>query len=291
MLLLTATTATSQKVKYKDGQVFVDKEHKFDFTATEDDSDKTKLTSYVLTDVQGQVIFSLTDSTLVFEQNPNETKQRSAYHAYLCDAPSINRKALMPFNPVMGYDKQRIKDLEKAGFFAGQEMTDEIFDATLERQNAEYIEVIIGGINETNVNRTKNYELSEKAFGPLLEREPGTINVVQVAGNKNKYVIKDGDTEVGSFIVTDPDSYKPGALVRNHKEEHIGQVTLYREPAAQAGSTRTFRYSLHPFIWGRNALEENFKWFDERVSSTSSPKSTRARLERVAKYMAEEGIL
>lgn len=290
LALLVFTNVNAQKVKFKDGQVLVDKVHKYDFVKIDAKETKSELDHYILSDLEGNVILSMTDTTFYFDQLPNELSPRGAYHAYAVNAPSAGLAGVMPYNPVMGYPKQRINDLDKVGFFKDSQLDQKKFDDFLEKQNADYLKTMDAEREQTNTSRLENYNLTREKLGDLMEREPGTISVTININQKNGYVIRDGNTVVGTYLVISPDSYKPGLLVYNNVGEEIASGTIFKEPETVNGLEQ-YKYGLKLYAYGKNDLDENFKWFYERVKSTGTQNSISDKLEEMATFLINEGFL
>ena len=290
VVLLVSANVSAQKVKYKDGQVLVNKVHAFDFVKIDAKENKSELDHYILSDLDGNVIMTMTDTTFYFDQLPNELSPRGAYHAYAINAPAAGLTGVMPYNPVMGYPKQRIGDLDKVGFFKDSQLDQTKLDGFLERQNADYLNTMDEEREETNTNRKENYNLTKEKIGALMEREPGSIAVTININQKNGYVIRDGNTVVGTYLVISPDSYKPGLLVYNSAGEEIASGTIFKEPETVNGLGQ-YKYGLKLYAYGKNDLDENFKWFYERVKSTGTQYSISEKLEQMATFLINEGFL
>ena len=288
--LLITSTLYAQKVKLKDGEVLVNKVHKFNFVEIKNEKDKNELSQYVLSDLDRNVILSMTDTTFNFERLPNELEPRGAYHAYILAAPSINLKETMPYHPIMSYADRRIKDLNKVGFFKNSAMDSEIFYKFLEKQNPAYLKTMNEELVQTNSNRRDNYKLTVEKIGALVERRPGVISVTIDINRKNGYIIGDGKIFVGKYLVTGADSYKPGILVFNGSGEEIAAGNIYTEPETINGLPK-YKYGLKLYAYGKNIMEKNFKWFYENVKSTGTQKSIQQKLEEMAKFLINEGFL
>ena len=290
ILVMTASVSFGQKVKYKDGQVFVDKVHQFDFMEIDADDNTSDLKQYALKDLSGKEVLTLTDTAFYYEKLPNELVSRKAFEAYALGAPSLGMKKVMPYNPIMNYPKQRIQDLDKIGFFSDFEMTQKRFDEFLEKQYPESLKKKYEELEAANTNRKKNYALSEEKFGGLLERNPGNISVVTNIKQSNGYVIKDGETVVGEFRITDKDSYKPGVLVLNSKGEQIALGTIFRDAVTERGVPQ-YKYGLKLYAYGMNELEENYKWFYTNVRTGAPVESVHDKLEVMANFLINEGFM
>lgn len=293
LLIFTITTAinlNAQNVKYKDGKVLVDKEHKFDFNQIAKDDDNTDLKQYALTDLDGNVVLSLTDTAFYFEQLPNEQSSRKAFEAYALTAPSLSLTAVMPYYPIMNYPKQRINDLKKIGFFEDLVLNQDRYNEFLKKQNPESLEKRYEELTASNINRKANYKITEEKIGPLLARKPGKISVTININTKNGYNISDGKKIIGEFVITDKDSYKPGVRVMKSDGEQIAQGEIYRDPETEMGLSQ-YKYSLKLYARGMNNLEENFKWFYVRAKSQGTQESTTDKLINMANYLVNEGFL
>ena len=290
LLTFAGTSTLAQKVQYKKGKVYVDKELKFDFVEVDGKENNSKLNSYLLKDLDGKTVFAMTDTAFYYEQLPHEISKRKAYEAYNCSAPAQGLQGVIPYFPVMGYPKQRIQDLQKAGYFKTLSFDETIFQAFLDRQSPGYLAEQIEEIDAINESRMSNYTLTEAAFGPLFEREPQEPGVVINIEMPGSYLLKEGNILVGKFNLKTKGSNNHVFEVTNRAGDVIGEVNIFQTPVTQSG-LQQFRYNLKPFIFGTDNAEENYRWFYERVKSTGSPESTNHRLEQVARYLVNEGLI
>ena len=287
--LLLIQTAFAQKVKLKDEKVYVDKEHKYNFIESENKSNGS-LSSYELTTLDGKIILGLKDTIIYFSQLLFELSPRPGYELYHCVAPQQSLSALMPYNPVMGYPKQRIKDLKKVGFFKSGEMSEEAFNDFIERQYPKYVSENIEEIHKISAQREKNYQTTKELFGEFIERHPKTPQVVININKPKSYILKEGNTVLGKFNLEVEGSNNNRYGLINHHGTKIGEVNIFKTPAT-AGSVAIYKYNLKPFILGQSNDEENYIWFNERTSNTSSAKSTNFKLEKIANYLVSRGMM
>lgn len=291
LIVTSVIILKAQKVKYKDEQVLVDKEHKFDFVKMENDENKSELEHYYLKDLGGNKILTLTDTVFYYSQLPNEKQERKAYEAYICSAPSLGLKAIMPFNKIMNYPKQRILDLKNIGFFSDFEFTEERFTQFIEKQRPEVITNRLEEIEMTNARRIKNYELTEEMFEPLMERKPSKINVFINIKNAGSFVIQEGtDIIIGEINLKEKGSNNYAYEITNHNDTVIAQVNIFQTPVTEMGVSK-YRYNVKPFVFGQENSKENYKWFYNLVEKVGSQKSTSFKLERIANYLISEGLL
>jgi hypothetical protein len=290
IFLLILSNLNAQKVKYDNGEIFVDKTHKFNFTESDNKETKSKLSKHDLTDIEGNLILSMIDTTYYFEQLPNEMEPREAYHAYVLSAPQLNLNEIMPYFPVFGYAKQRVMDLKKVGFFENETINKEMFYKFLEYQNPEYLKTLNEELNQTNTNRKTNYKLTEEKIGPLLERTPGEISVIINFKQNNGYLINDGNKLVGKFLVADPQSYKPSVLVYNSLNKEIAVGEIFTQPETINGLPK-YKYFLKLHVYGQNNIDKNLKWFYENARSIGGQSSITEKLENIAKFLVNEGFL
>ncbi len=288
LALFSLSYANAQKLKLKDGKVMIDKVHRYDLVKTKADK-KGKLEKYELIDLEGQIVLSLIDTIYNYEQLPNEKMPREAYHQYKVISPTAGLTATIPYNPIMRYGKQRLKDLKKVGFFKDHIMDEEKFNAFVEKQIYFVPKTEHEKLLETNDNRKKNYKLTLEKIGPLTERKPGNISLEKITG-KSKYHIKDGITTVGQFILTDTDSYRPGVLVYNGEDENIASGTIYVNPEI-VNKTPKFKYDLRLNAYGKNDLEKNYKRFFHWGSNHKKPNTIYEKLEVMAQFLIHEGFL
>jgi hypothetical protein len=289
--LLVNTELSAQKVKYKKGQIFLDKELKFEFVEINKEENSSKLKHYVLKDLEGNTILSLRDTAFHYTQLANETSPRTAFEAYEVSVPSKGFKGVMPYIPVMNYAKQRFKDLEKIGFFKSLEFDEDNFNAFLERQGLQVLENNLKEIEDTNANRILNYEKTKEVFGPLLERDPASVSVVININEPNGYLIKEGKgLLVGKFRQMAKGTNNHSFEVINKEGVKIGEVNIFQNPTTVMG-LQQYKYNLKPFILGKSNSEENYKWFYDNVGRTGVAKSTNFKLEQIAVYLVNQGMI
>jgi hypothetical protein len=296
LLFILYTNSEAQKVKYKNEQVLVNKEHKFDFVQIENGEPESGLKQYSLKDLEGNIVLTLTDTIFYYTKLPNETVKRKAYEAYNCSAPQLGLNAIIPFNNVMNYPKQRINDLKKVGFFKDFELTEKRFNDFVKKQGPKAIDKEFENIEKINTNRLVNYELSKEKTALLQIRVPGKVtverNINPVKGYKNSsgYIIKDGATKIGEFILVEKDSYKPSVVVMNNDKVKIAHGEIIKKPIKQMGLEK-YLYSLKVLAYKNHHLEKNFKKFSTRAKSMGSQESIQEKLEKMAVFLVNEGLL
>ena len=280
----------AQKVQFKKGQIFVDKELKFELVEVESEDKSSKLKNYFLKDLEGNDVFTMTDTSICYTQLPNERSGRPAFDAYRCAAPMAGLEGVKIFLPVMGFGKQRIKDLEKAGFFKTLAMDEATFDAFLGSKSQEYLAQKMEEVEEQNKSRLANYILTEQTYGPLLERDPKEPDVVINTASPGSYKIQEGNLDIANVNLREEGSNNNAYDIVNHNGVVIGHINIFQKPVTRGG-TQQYRYNVKPFILGTGNDEENYKWFYEKAEAGEPIKSTTYRIGQVAKYLVAEGML
>jgi hypothetical protein len=280
----------AQKVQFKKGQIFVDKELKFELVEVENKDKSSNLNDYFLKDLDGNDVFAMRVTPICYEQLPNETSCRPAFEAYRCTAPAAGFEGDKIFLPVMGFGKQRIKDLEKAGFFKTLEFDQGIFDAFIGSKSRDYISQKVEEVKEQDKVRLANYKLTEATFGPLLERDPKEPDVVINTASPGSFKIQEGNLDIANVNLREEGSNNHAYDIVNHNGDIIGHINIFQKPVDQNGSQK-YRYNVKPLILGEGTDEQNYKWFYEKAEPGTPVKSTTYRIEQVARYMVMQGML
>lgn len=290
VIILFAVDVQAQKVQFKKGQVLVDKELKYELVEVEGEGKSSNLKDYFLKDLDGNDVFTMKVTPICYAQLPNETSCRPAFQAYRCTAPAAELEGDKIYLPVMGFGKQRIKELEKAGFFKSSTMDEAAFNAFIGSKAQEYLNEKMEEVKEQDKARQANYKLTEEAFGPLLERDPKVPDVVINTASPGSFKIQEGNLDVASVNLREEGSNNTAYDIVNYNGDIIGHINIFAKPVTQNGSEK-YRYNVKPFILGEGNDDENYKWFYEKAEPGTPVKSTTYKIEQVAKYLVMEGML
>lgn len=195
-VMLVGTPLYGQKVKYKKGQVSVDKKHMYNMDEEQSKDSRSKMKSYYLRDLSGNTLLTMKDTTFYLEKLPHEEVPRKGFEAYRIDAEGLS--SLILFNPIMNYGKQRVKDLSKVEFFKKGTFDESIFNAFIERQFPENLNKTMEEYAAKNETRVKNNQLVVEAFGSLVKRAPGDVQVRK--GNSGALEIKESGEVLGTIV-------------------------------------------------------------------------------------------
>lgn len=270
--LMAMTSSFGQKVKLKKGMVLVDKQEQFKFEKTKDGKLlKGTIPHYMLSDLEGNPILVLTDTLVNFTQIPSETEPRRAYRTYVCTNPKNNKSTVVAMPRALNARKIYIKDLKDLGFFKSGEMTDEIYEGLVQKQDLEWVENWKIHLDSTNVNRVRNYELVKEKLGEPTKRKPRKISV---SGGQ----IKDGLTVVGKFLMKKKGrgSYAHIYRLEDAKGKEIGQAALF--VTESRGNTKVFS-------------DDVFKTFDYKTKRDGTSMTTDEKLQVLAEYLIIQGYL
>ena len=280
----------AQKVQFKKGQVFVDKELKFELVEVKSEDKSRQLHDYYLKDLDGNDVFTMKVMPICYEQLPNETSCRPAFEAYRCAAPAAGLEGDKIYLPVVGFGKQRIKDLEKAGFFKSMTFDQSVFDAFIGSKSKDYVAEKVDKVKEQDKVRLANYNLTVEAFGPLLERDAKEPDVVINTASPGSFKIQEGNLDIANVNLREEGSHNDAYDIVNHNGEIIGHINIFHKPVTQGGSSK-YQYNVKPFILGEGNDEENYKWFYEKAEAGTPVKSTTYKITQIAKYLVMEGML
>lgn len=214
----------SQKVKYKNNAVYIDKEHSFDFIKTQKAGlMETEYANFLLKDKKGNIKLAFGDTLLYYSQNPNEKSPRAAIKLMTVHSPEINRTQIIPRIISITIRKLIVHQLKKGDFFSTGVITEKNFDAFLELQNMKHYKDWVIKIDTTSQQRTKNYELSADKFGPLIEREPTGIYI------NDDFEIYENKIQLGKIVPEKKGSYAQIFVIINNDKRRIGHVTIFQK--------------------------------------------------------------
>lgn len=291
IILFVSSDLISQKVKYKKGKVLVNKEHKYNFEKLENKDSKRTLDSYILKDLNGNAVMSLTDTVFYLEQLPNETNPRIGYEAYKCESGDGNFFSVIPYVPIIGYPKQRVKDLTKVGFFANGNFNQEIFEKFIDRQYPDQVGKGIERLSELNENRINNYQSSVDLLGELLERDPHKPFVVINTKKSGDYLIKEGGQLLAKVNLREKGSHNHSYTILNHNDVKLGEINIFQNPETK-NLVERMKYNVKLFALDNKNSPDSFKWFYEKVSSVGPPTSSvQTKIVNIANYLVENGFL
>ena len=234
---------------------------------------------------------SLIDTVFYLDQLPNETSPRIGYEAYKCMSGDGSFIDVIPYIPVMGYQKQRVKDLSKAGFFSNGSFNQDIFDKFIERQSPDKIKEEFERLTALNQNRINNYQLSVDLLEELRERDPLKPDVVININKTGNYLIKEGGLLLAKINLKNKGSGNHSYAILNHNSDQLGEINIFQNPETKNG-LKQMKYNVKLFAIGKNNSQENYIWFYERVRSVGiQNSSTHSKLLEIATYLVDNGFL
>ena len=288
-ILLSQPDLVAQKVKYKKGKVYVNKEHRYNFNKIEDQN-KT-LDSYVLKNLNDTIVLSIVDTAFYLYKLPHEIGQRIGYEAYKCTAHKDNLVGVFPYSPVMGYPKQRVKDLSKVGFFSSGEFTEATFNQFIEKQYPDQISIELERLNLLNKERVINYNLSVELLDSLKERKPSTPVVTINIHKPGGFVIRESNTILAEINLITKGSNNHSYSVVNHNLVELAEINIFQNPQIISGLNQ-IKYNVKLLALGTDNSESNYKWFSKLLKNVGSQNpSTHSKMTEIAKYLVVNGFL
>lgn len=253
----------SQKVKFDDDIVLVDKVKKYDFIRTKKGG-LTDLSNAILKDLAGNEILILKDTSLYYDKLPHEYKNRVAVFTNYFDAPKLGKVVLVPGIISYNIRKDIVKALEEFGFFKTDLLDEEMFTKLVNKFEARTFEKTRKEIDTINIDRFIVSALIEKTFGPLIERTP----------DKPQYwseKIYDGKLEVGRFEPDVSGSYSSIFKIINKKGNNVANLSII------PGDSKASVYSVVP------GDEKRRHWIFFKSTYNTPPTK-----EDIFRYMFEE---
>ena len=244
----------AQKVSYKKWTISVNKKAQYKV-------DKTKkgglvgLSNFALRTIQGEDILVIKDTAFYLEQLPNELKPRVSFWAYEVTSPDLKKTTIVPIIGALNFGKKLMKDLQGLNFFNEGSLTESIYDEYVNLQKAEDVPIKLSSIDTLNILRKENYDLTEKMFGPLLKRNPGSMSV-------RSMTIKEGTKSIGSLKLNKKGSYAHTYKVINNEGNVIGGFTII-----QGEGRANVRLMVDEGNW-----DEKRKWFYHKDDVTLEQK-------------------
>lgn len=268
---LVCDMAIGQKVKFDDDVVLIDKVKKYDFIRTQKGG-MTGLSNAILKDLSGNIIFEIQDTSLYYDQLPNELGKREAIFTNYLSAPGLGKKVLVPGIISYNIRKEFVKALDEFGFFKTGILDEAIFEKLVLKYKAKEFELILKDFDVTNKERFDIAKLIEKTFGPLVVREPGKASYF----NDN---ISDGKLNVGKFVLEGKGSYASTYKIISSNGAHVASLTII--PSESKANVRSI-------------LDERRHWFYFKSNSLSPPSSDdmmRFFFDSCTKYVLDSGYL
>ncbi len=221
-VMFVSTPLYGQKVKYKKGQVSVDKKHMYNMDEEQSTDSRSKMKSYFLRDLGGNTLLSMKDTTFYLEKLPHEEVPRKGFEAYRIDAKGLS--SLIFFNPIMNYGKQRVKDLSKVGFFKKGAFDESIFNAFVEKQFPENLKKNMEEYASKNDTRAKNNQMVVEAFGSLVERAPGEVLVRK--GKGDDFEIKESGEVLATIVEGEKGTISHPYFIHNLNGDRVAIINI-----------------------------------------------------------------
>jgi hypothetical protein len=272
-LIISVSGLLSQKVKFDDDAVLIDKVKKYDFLRTKKGG-LTGLSNAELKDLQGNMILEIKDTSLFYKRLPNELGDRVAVFTNYIKAPKLGKTVIVP--EIISYNirKDFVKALEELGFFKDDLLDEQRFEQLCKMfKSLEFVKTM-SEIDTANVERFEISKIIENKFSPLLVREPGTVK--HWNGK-----IQDGKKDVGKFVIVTKGSYSSTYKIIDSKGNHVADLSVI---------PRESRANVRFFLQG-----ERRKWFYFKTSDGLSPPTPEEILNYFfntsAKYVVDNGYL
>ncbi len=267
--------ALSQKIKYDDGIISIDKIKKFEFLLTKKGG-FSGYTNAKLINLNSDTLLVLKDTIIYYCQLPNETQGIEAFHEYLLTAPTIDRSCYIQYAIGFNPRKTIFRNLEKSGFFSTGVMTKEIFNQSVEEIKIKNTEDILKSIEDVNFIRKKNYDLNKSKLSELVQKNPSSVfsdsNTGEIkAKNKRIGIIK--TNIVGGKALT--------FNIFNLKNEIIGYLVIV--PDEKQATVNTVIDNI--FFHFSAKLPEMFK------QKPNDPTSYGNLFDEVGRYLVNYGYL
>lgn len=286
LAVLFATNLNAQNVKYKKGEVFIDKELAFVITENERASKEEKRT-YKMADAAGNTIFTLDDKTVYYEQLAHESKPRIAYEVHVLNAPALNKSVEVPLINLLNFPNRINYLLKRTELYNTKSFSEDVFDDFAEKLRAYEAEAAVRNYEENKATRKDVNQEAIDFNGPLVEREPGF------------FVVSQGKVREGGKILFTYKSYKKTDYTHiyhmyNPKGDCIGWFNLF-----QSAKEKTDNVLMGVIEFGKDedepkkptAVGEDKRWFKVPRIRAATPPTAEERIENIAVYLANAGAL
>jgi len=289
-LLFTSVCLQAQKVKYKKGKILVNKEHKYDLLKIKSEDKTEGLDSYVLKDIDGKVLMSLNEKLFYYSQLPYEKSEKVALRAYTCEIPELGLQKSMPYHGVMGYGKQRYKDLKEVGFFKNGTFDESIFNAFIDKQRPESLKKKLDEIEKTNSLRKEYYTRTQEKIGDLEERNPRKAFITINTKRKGGYLIKQGNTIIAYINPSKKGSHSHPYTIETTESLSIAKVNIFQKPVKKNGF-EYLEYNVIPEVWNEKDGKNGVKLYSEKIKAGLPSDSIEKKFQKVANFMLDHGML
>jgi len=286
LAVLFASDTIAQNVKYKKGEVFIDKELAFVITENERASKEEKRT-YKMTDAAGKTVFTLDDKTMYYEQLAHETTPRVGYEVHVLHSPDLNKSVEVPLINLLNFPNRINYLLKRTDLYNTKNFSEDVFDDFAEKLRAYVAEAEIRNYEKNSARRDSVNQQAVRYNGPLVERETGFI------------VVNQGKVREGGKVLFTYKSYKKTSYTHiyhmfNPKGDIIGWFNLF-----QTDKQKTDNVLIGILEYGKiadepkkpSAVGKDNMWFYVPRVKAATPPTVEQRIESIAIYLANVGAL
>ncbi len=167
----------SQKVKYKKGVIYVNKQKKFKYVRTKKGG-ISSTTNYYLADLNGEHILDILDTTLYLEPLPYEEGKIPQFSTIYVRAPKLNKTTIIPAEYSFNIRRAFMKKLKKIGFFKTLDFNEDMYNKFINLSDLGEIHKKFVALDSVNAKRRRNYNKSVETFGEFPKRKPGNIKML-----------------------------------------------------------------------------------------------------------------
>ena len=178
LILFLTLNLNGQNVKYKKGEVFIDKELAFVILEKER-TDKKEKRNFEMKDGKGNSIFTLMDTSVYYKQLAHELTPRLAYQGHILKANQLNRSILVRDVSMPNFRHQINYLLKKTDLYKTQEFNDDILNQFAELLLEQEIAKEVTKYEQLSVRRDSVNEQAIRYHGPLVKRESGFLQVTE----------------------------------------------------------------------------------------------------------------
>lgn len=279
----------SQSIKYKKGNVFVDKELAFVIKEKERKSKKENK-KYEMLDANGEIVFTLIDSTIYYKQLDHETSQRIAYEVHILHAPKLNRKTEVPLIGLLNFPSRINYILKKTDLYTTKEFTNDVFDHFADKLQAKNLEFVKERYSDLNSRRDSVNEQAVLYNGPLVKREPSSI-FISNGGDVNKGRVLESQKVLFTYKSNTKGKYAHNYDMYNEEGDLIGKFNLFQtEPFDNIMIAEMHEVTVK----GKTRMQpkmHNKIWFKVPKVVVPQPESDEQRMKRLFTYLIEIGAI
>ncbi len=285
LLLFFTFNLFGQNVKYKKGEVFIDKDLAYVILENERANKKEKR-NFQMKDAEGNLIFTLKDTAVYYNQLPHELSPRLAYEGHILKATQLNKSTLVRNVNIPNFKHQINYLLKKTDLYKTQVFNENVLQEFAELLLDNEIALEVERYEEISARRDSVNEQSVRYHGPLVKRESGFLNISEDR-------IKEEYKTLCTYKMRVRTDYTYVYDIFNEHQEQIGWFNLFQNDKKESDNVviAVCTYGKMKDPEAPSPVGDQKMDFEVPRLKGINDQTVERRIENITKYLVDIGAL